>query len=316
MSDGPRAETINAIQECRKDDIIIAFMGPTGAGKSYFIDLLTDQKGKRAGNSLKTVTNHIQATRVRQQGYDDRIVLVDTPGLDDTNRSDMEVLHIISAWLEKTYSKKQVKLSGMIYLHRITDNRMAGSPHKNLRMFGELCGDVAMNQVRLVSTMWGKVKPEVGEERERELRDKFWRHFIDKGSKIERLKETKGEEAWRIVHQLIHDSKKREAVLLQEELVDLEKKLNETAAGKTLYTSLQKLLADQKESLRSLLAQVEKSNDPNLTKELKKEYARINDQFQRTFQEVSKLKIPLGKRIMLFFFGKKTRAKAIKVSEA
>jgi hypothetical protein len=203
---------------------------------------------------------------------------------------------------------KQVKLSGLVYLHRITDNRMAGSPHKNLRMFGELCGDVAMTQVRLVSTMWGKVKPDVGEGRERELREKFWKHFIEKGSEIDRLRDTRGEEAWRIVDRLIRDSKKRDAVLLQEELVELEKQLNETAAGKTLYSSLQKLLADQKESLRSLLAQVEKSNDPNLTKELKKEYAKINDQFQRTFQEVAKLKIPLGKRIMLFFFGKKTRA--------
>ncbi|EKM78780.1 hypothetical protein AGABI1DRAFT_114372 [Agaricus bisporus var. burnettii JB137-S8] len=313
MSDG--AETINAIHKIRKDDIIIAFMGPTGAGKSYFIDLLTGQKGRRAGSSLKSVTSQIQATRVKHPGYDDRIVLVDTPGFDDTTRSDMEILQIISEWLQKTYSK-QVKLSGLIYLHRITDNRMAGSPHKNLRMFGELCGDVAMTQVRLVSTMWGKVKPEVGEGRERELRDKFWMHFIDKGSKIERLKDTTKEEAWRIVDQLIRDSKKRDAILLQEELVELEKQLNETAAGKTLYTSLQKLLADQKESLRSLVAQVEKSNDPNLTKELKKEYARINDQFQRTFQEVTKLKIPIGKRIMLFIFGKKTRAKAIKVSEA
>ncbi|KAF7771738.1 hypothetical protein Agabi119p4_6049 [Agaricus bisporus var. burnettii] len=315
MSNSPGAETINAVQTIRKDDIVIAFMGPTGAGKSYFIDLLTGQKGKRAGSSLKSVTSQIQATRVRHQGYDDRIVLVDTPGFDDTTRSDMEILQIISEWMQKTYSKK-VKLSGLIYLHRITDNRMAGSPHKNLRMFGELCGDVAMTQVRLVSTMWGKVKPEVGEGRERELRDKFWMRFIEKGSKIERLRDTKGEEAWRIVEGLIHDSKEREAVLLQEELVELQKQLNETAAGKTLYTSLQKLLADQKESLTSLLAQVEKSNDPNLTKELRKEYARINDQFQRTFQEVTKLKIPIGKRIMIYFFGKKTRAKAIKVSEA
>ncbi|XP_006459407.1 hypothetical protein AGABI2DRAFT_191393 [Agaricus bisporus var. bisporus H97] len=282
MSNGPGAETTNAIQKIQKDDIIIAFMGPTGAGKSYFIDLLTGQKGQRAGSSLKSVTSQIQATRVRRQGYGDRIVLVDTPGFDYTTRSNMETLQIISDWLQKTYSK-HVKLSGLIYLHRITDNHMAGSPHTSLRIFGELCGDDAMPQVRLVTTMWGKVKPEVGEGRERELRDKFWKHFIDKGSKIERLKETK-EEAWRIVEGLIDDSKKKVVVLLQEELVDLGIQLNETAAAKILYTPVQKNLADQKESLRSLLAQVERSNDPNLTKELKKVYARINDQFQRTFK--------------------------------
>ncbi|XP_006459417.1 hypothetical protein AGABI2DRAFT_65890 [Agaricus bisporus var. bisporus H97] len=283
-------------------------MGPTGAGKSYFIDLLTGQKGKRAGNSLKTVTSQIQATRVRRQGHGDRIVLVDTPGFDDTTRSDMETLQIISDWLQKTYSK-QVKLSGLIYLHRITDNRMAGSPYRNLRMFGELCGDVAMTQVRLVTTMWGKVKPEIGEAREKEVRERFWKSFIEKGSRTERLRDTTGEEAWRIVEQLIDDSKERDAVLLQQELVDLEKQLNETAAGKTLSSSLQKILADQKETLRSLLVQVEKSNDPDLAKELEKEYARIKDQFKRTFQEVEKLKIPIiGRRIILFFLGKRTRA--------
>jgi hypothetical protein len=159
---------------------------------------------------------------------------------------------------------KQVKLSGIIYLHRITSNQMAGSPYKNLLTFGELCGDTAMTQVRLVTTMWGEVETEVGEGRERELREKYWKRFIEKGSETDRLQDTKREEAWRVVDRLIRDSKKRRAVLLQQELVDLEKRLNETSAGKTLYSSHQKLLADQKESLKSLLDQVEKLNDPNL----------------------------------------------------
>jgi hypothetical protein len=68
-----------------------------------FIDLLTGQKGKRAGNSLKSVTADIQATRVRHPRTGaSNIVLVDTPGFDDTNRTDMEILAMISDWLEKT----------------------------------------------------------------------------------------------------------------------------------------------------------------------------------------------------------------------
>lgn len=210
--------------------------------------------------------------------------------------------------------KADVKLSGLIYLHRITDNRMAGSPYKNLRMFGELCGDVVMNQVFLVSTMWGKIKPEIGEAREKELQSKFWEPLIRRGSIVERLSETNSDEAWRIVKKLIesHERKlKREIVLLQEEMVDLGIKLNETQAGKTLYTSLQKQLADQKDALKSLLAQVERSNDPALSKELKKEYDKIEADFQKTFEEAKKFKVSLGTKIAGIFGGKKARAVSI-----
>lgn len=312
-------EVINAFNGIRGDDIIIAFMGPTGAGKSFFIDLLTGQAGRRAGDSLASVTADIQATRVKHHKYGDRIVLVDTPGFDDTTRTDMEILSMISKWLEKTY-RSSVKLSGLIYLHRISDNRMAGTPYKNLRMFGELCGDTAMNHVILVSTMWGRVKADIGNQREQQLKENFWKPLIDKGSRVDRLKQPPNErdwpaEAWRVVGQLVSESQKRDAVLLQEELVNLELKLNETEAGKTLYTSLQKLLADQKESLKSLLAQLEKSDsDPKLKKELEKEYKKIQSQFQKTFEEAKRMKVPIGRRIMMIFFGKKARAKAVKLA--
>jgi hypothetical protein len=88
--------------------------------------------------------------------------------------------------------------------------------------------------------------PVIGESSCREF---FWRRFI--------AFEIRREEAWGIVDQVIDDCKKRDVVLLQEELVDLERQLNETSGGKTLYTSLQRLLADQKGALGVLLAQVQ-----------------------------------------------------------
>lgn len=68
-----------------------------------------------------------------------------------------------------------IKLSGILYLHRITDNRMSGSPHRNLRMFGQLCGDQASRNVILITTMWDNIEVEVGLRREKELREKFWK---------------------------------------------------------------------------------------------------------------------------------------------
>ncbi|KAJ3570350.1 hypothetical protein NP233_g4464 [Leucocoprinus birnbaumii] len=306
---------IKAINNIRKDDIIIAFMGPTGCGKSYFIDLLTGQIGKRAGASLASVTSDIQATRVRHRKYGDRIVLVDTPGFDDTHRSDMEILTLINEWLERTY-KNDVKLSGLIYLHRITDNRMAGSPLKNLRMFGNLCGDNAASRVILVSTMWEKVDQSIGQRREGQLKSEFWQGLIERGSSVDRLRNSSSVEAWRVVDSMISTTEQREVVLLQQEVVELERKLNETEAGKALHTSLQRLLYDQKETLKSLLAQVEKSDDPRLKVELEKEYKKIQSQFDKTFKEVNKMKIPIGRRLMLIFSFKKPSSKAIKIAES
>jgi predicted GTPase len=67
-----------------------------------FIDLLTGQPGKRAGSGLKSVTAEIEATRVHHPDYEKQIVLVDTPGFDDTTKTDMEILRMISDWLAKT----------------------------------------------------------------------------------------------------------------------------------------------------------------------------------------------------------------------
>ncbi|KAJ3553263.1 hypothetical protein NP233_g12686 [Leucocoprinus birnbaumii] len=311
------AELIHATKGVRPDDIIVAFMGPTGSGKSFFVDLLTGQMNKRAGHTLKSVTNDIEATRMTHPNFPGRnIVLIDTPGFDDTTRTDMEILNMISEWLKKTYESK-IKLSGLIYLHRITDNRMAGSPYKNLRMFGELCGDLVMTQVVLVTTMWEKVVEVIGAGRQAELKATFWKGLIDRGSEVDALKTATSEEAWRIVLNVVERRMQKDAaevVLLQEELVDKGIKLNETHAGRALYTDLQKQLAEQKESMKSLLAQVEKSNDPHLTKELRKEYDRIQKEFDRTFHEAETLKRSLLERIMSFVFPKTTKSRAVKLS--
>jgi len=95
---------------------------------------------------LESYTTEVRAVRLSKHPvYGDRLVLVDTPGFDDTNKSDLEILQMISNWLQNVYEKR-IKLAGIIYLHRITDNRMAGTPHRNLRMFGQLCGDQAVKK--------------------------------------------------------------------------------------------------------------------------------------------------------------------------
>lgn len=51
------------------------------------------------------------------------IYLIDTPGFDDTNRSDIETLRSISHYLSISYANR-VSISGILYLHRVSDVRL------------------------------------------------------------------------------------------------------------------------------------------------------------------------------------------------
>ena len=94
-------------------------MGPTGAGKSNvrdisyvvfsmspglkFIDILTNQPGRRASPLLDSCTTEICAVRVLNHPvHGERLVFVDTPGFDDANKSDLGILQMASNWLKKS----------------------------------------------------------------------------------------------------------------------------------------------------------------------------------------------------------------------
>ena len=188
---------------------------------------------------------------------------------------------------------------------------MAGScPQRNLRMFGELCGDQAVKKVVLVTTMWDKVcassqkQQEAVAAREKDLFDNYWKTMVNHGTSTARFENTPAS-AWKIVDIILrqHES---EVLLLQEEIVDLKRALNETAAGKTLYTDLQRLLAEQRDTVRSLAQQAREENNPELARQLETELKRIRKDFDKTFKEMNNLKIPFGKWLMLLF-SKKSR---------
>ena len=65
---------------------------------------LTGKHGERARDDLSTVTRDLAASRVLDhEQYGSRIVLVDTPGFNDTEKSDEYILKLIGDWLKKTY---------------------------------------------------------------------------------------------------------------------------------------------------------------------------------------------------------------------
>ena len=166
------------------------------------------------------------------------ITVVDTPGFDDTYRSDAEVLAEITEYMAAQYAAN-IPLRGIIYLHQIHENRMRGSGRKVVDMFRALCGDDALKKVFLVTTRWDCVSDEqrgAARRREQELIDKWWRPMLELGSTVTQFHGS-FVEAEAMILEIIRD---RDSVVLdvQRELVDAEKEIAETKAGLPLDRQL------------------------------------------------------------------------------
>ncbi|KAK6429768.1 hypothetical protein LTR95_014085, partial [Oleoguttula sp. CCFEE 5521] len=248
--------------EPRESDVFIAVMGVTGAGKSTFISKLTTKEIK-IGHDMQACTQDV-AVFLCKYSDDINVFLVDTPGFDDTDRSDADILREIASWLTTSYANS-IKLHGIIYLHRITDIRMQGSAKNNLIMFKKLCGHNALKNVILATTMWERVNEPDGVERERQLKTKqeFWGYMLDNGSQLHRHKNTQ-DSALQLIGSLISRQAHKAKVVLdiQAEIVDHGKSLSDTAAGQAVDNAvaqernkIEKELAHAQADMKQALAE-------------------------------------------------------------
>ena len=199
-------------------------------------------------------------------------------------------------------------LSGLLYFHRISDNRMAGTPLKNLRMFEELCGRNAFQNVILTTTMWDEVDEQMGVERERELKALYWRTMLDRGSTTHRFLRTR-ESAFDLINPLIEAVDKKNSVLLQDELVNMRKSLPATAAGLELYSAMGQLVSRREDLLRRIRYEMRRSNDDKMALEpLQEEHQNLQKSLEATVSEMLRLRLPFGQRLLIItdkFFSSK-----------
>jgi hypothetical protein len=170
-----------------------------------------------------------------------------------------------------------MKLGGIIYLYDISQSHMLGTTLNNMEMFRELCGDDALKAVFLTTTKWGAVDDKAGKRREEQLSSELWKPMLDRGSRICRFDHTPAS-AQAILDSICNNYNEREesnVLRIQEEIVDMQKRIPDTNAGRKLRCTLQEILDQQKRSGNQ-------------------------DDIQKTLCQLEQLTIPFSQRILEF----------------
>jgi hypothetical protein len=195
-----------------------------------------------------------------------RLVLVDTPGFDDSRcQGDFEILRRISVWLadvlvpfflrqshaqtdfqSSRYESKnmQVKVSGLVYLHNIGQVRMGGSSLLTHEIFRSICGPVALGSTVMASSQWDTISSNspAGEVRERDLKE-FWSTTLAQGAVYRRIDAMSPERDTKDIIDYIL-GKHAMAVQIQKELVELDKRVAETEAAQKFRAKRENFLGE------------------------------------------------------------------------
>lgn len=280
-------------------DSLIFIMGVTGSGKSSFIaDLLPPEPSDPSNETTRGVQHDLASSTAaisfsavdiplphrHGKSANTRVFLVDTPGFDDTYRSDAAILAEIAFILSQTH-RAGLRLAGIVYLHRITDRRLQGSVARNLRILERLVGERAFPAVVLATSMWDDVAAVLpnsddrrasaasavaaAEDRERQLveSEHGCAALVAGGARVMRWTRGDGRSAAAIVGELVDrgaaepaacaagdddGGRDRHAVKLRihEEMVDEGKELCDTEAGRLVTTGLRTHLRDEVSEFR------------------------------------------------------------------
>lgn len=259
------------------DEAVVAILvlGITGSGKSTLISLLADED-VHVGHELTSGihfeccgpvsssrlifadTSKIQKFKARIEKRD--IFLIDTPGFDDTTRSDTEILSEIAVFLD-ILQKSRTKLIGILYCHRITDIRVTGQTRKSIVMLEKLCGSKAFGHVVIVTTMWDALEDkDVGIDRLRQLLEnpKFFGDLVKGNAKHARFYPTR-DQAEQLILQNLHP--KSHIVLDIQRQLASGMTLEETPVGKYILEDLLEKRRKYEQELREITEALSKARE-------------------------------------------------------
>jgi hypothetical protein len=177
------------------------------------------------------------------------------------------------------YLKKEA-LAGVIYLHRISDNRFSGSAKRNLKTFQALCGTDYSPQIALATTHWaeeGTRRYQQDLARQQTFEQKWWNALHKKGAKIFTLLDDTPYQAEPIIDHILGIKGEDRNVLMQKEVGKDKKKVANTTAGKELDSGISeriKHLEEERIRLRGKLREDEGAEKSIIKEEL----SDVNDE--------------------------------------
>ena len=187
-------------------------------------------------------------------------------------------------------------IAGVIFLHEISQVRMRGTARRNTDVFKKLCGENIMQYVTLCTTMWEEVPADLAKAREDQLREMYWKDMISEGAQVMRIRR-ESSSAWGTVNAILTRHKEgfdpSLVMSIQNELVNLQKLLPDTEAGRSLRASLEKELEQQKQKMRQLVVSAGVEGNQEQQRQL--------EEIKKTLGQISQLKVSVSRRILNFF---------------
>ena len=195
--------------------------------------------------------------------------------------------------------EKDILLSGLVYCHRISDTHLAATSVRHLRTFEELCGEDALQNVILATTMWDEIDEDTGKMEEERMKTKYWNTMLERRSTAGRFMGTY-ESALQLLQPLIDAANfKRSSLLLQYEMVDMGKQLNETSAGRRLFTKMQHIVSRREDLIQQVQTELGRSiKDRTTLQPLQEEHQKLSQSLESTVEEMRVLNLPVGLRFL------------------
>ena len=123
-----------------------------------------------------------------------------------------------------------MKLAGVIYFHRISEERWKRSDTRSFGWLRRICGEETLRNVVLTTNMWGNVTPEIGAAREEQLAAEFVKPALDGGAQLRRHHDTT-ESTHQIIRAILNNHRTRAPLQVQRELIDERREFDHTTVG-------------------------------------------------------------------------------------
>lgn len=180
-----------------------------------------------------------------------KVTLIDTPGFDDSERSDGDILGLVAAYMADTY-EQGVLLTGILFLQPINQPRLQGSEMRRTRLFKKLLGEDAYQRVVIGTTMWNQLSESEAKARQeqRMSRADVWGDMVSRGATVIRHDDN-AQSAANIMRRLARFTTPVE-LQIQRELLQTGGRVALTSAGKQLDSDLGTVISKLRDEIEAL----------------------------------------------------------------